>query len=477
MMTHSLIGKFALIFWLLYVAVIPSLFLFIHYSVSSVLNDSEKAKIELVTQTLNPIISTYLTFDQRDMLSDTMRTFFQNPNILRVSLIDTNQHVIFEQHYPHSKIQETVTISEPVIDVITHQTQGTLVISYANTFVRDLQYKLFMQLTLLSLLALLLFSITYWYFRNQIFILRQLSHWMGNFSLDKTIEPFRSSNTNTEIMTITASANKMIEVIDDYRCQMEQINNELESRIESEIAQRREKEHLLIHQSRLAAMGEMIESIAHQWRQPLNIIGLAVADITMKSTLGLLKDSEIEKNSAIINNNLAFMSNTIDDFRNFFNTDKESLYFDPLQPIQEIFALLGEQLHYANITYHLHKKCDGEIFGVVNEFKQVILNILNNAQEAIRTKQDRVGGEIEVTVHCDENHLYIDISDTGGGVPPAIVERIFEPYFTTKLHNKGTGIGLYMSKVIIEQHFEGTLSVSNTAEGALFKLTMALRQS
>lgn len=477
MMTNSLIRKFALIFWLLYIAVIPSLFLFIHYSVSSVLNDSEKAKIELLTQTLNPVISTYLTFDQRDMLSDTMHTFFQNPNILRVSLIDTNHHLIFEKHSSDSKTQETITISEPVIDVITHQTQGTLVISYANTFVRDLQYKLFMQLTLLSLLALLLFSITYWYFRNQIFILRQLSNWMGNFSLDKTIEPFRSSNTNTEIMTIIASANKMIEVIDDYRCQMEQINNELENRIESEIAQRREKEHLLIHQSRLAAMGEMIESIAHQWRQPLNIIGLAVADINMKRTLGLLKDNEIEKNSTIINNNLAFMSNTIDDFRNFFNTDKESLYFDPIQPIQEIFALLGEQLHYANITYHLHRKCDREIFGVVNEFKQVILNILNNAQDAIKTKQDRMGGAIDVTLHCDANHLYIDISDTGGGVPPAIFERIFEPYFTTKLHNKGTGIGLYMSKVIIEQHFEGMLSVSNTAKGALFRLTMALKES
>jgi len=473
-MTHSLIGKFAWVFWLLYIAVITPIYVFIHVNVSSVLNESERSKIELVTQTLKPVISTYLTFDQQDMLSDTIRTFFQNPNILDVSLIDANDNVIYEQHYPHSKTQETITLSEPLIDPITHQLQATLIISYSNNFVDELHTKLFMQLIFLSLFALLIFSITYWYFRKQFFVLRLLSNWMGNYSMDKTSEPFKSDNTNYEIMTITTSANKMVETIDDYRCQMEQINNELEHRVENEISKRREKEQLLVQQSRLAAMGEMIESIAHQWRQPLNIIGLAVANLTMKRTLGLLENDEIDKNSAIINNNLAFMSNTIDDFRNFFNIDKECLSFDPAQPIEEVFALLGEQLRYSNITYHVHKHCDQEIFGVVNEFKQVILNIINNAQDAIKSKQDQNGGKIEVTLRCDAHHLFIDIGDTGGGVPSVIVERIFDPYFTTKLHNKGTGIGLYMSKVIIEQHFEGSLSVSNTDDGALFTLTLAL---
>jgi signal transduction histidine kinase len=266
----------------------------------------------------------------------------------------------------------------------------------------------------------------------------------------------------------------MVETIDNYRCQMEQINNELENRVEREITQRREKEQLLIHQSRLAAMGEMIESIAHQWRQPLNIIGLAVTDITMKQTLGLLGHEEIEKNISIIDNNLAFMSNTIDDFRNFFSTDKESVSFSPLEPVRDIFTLLEEQLRYANITYQINEVCDKEIFGVINEFKQVILNILNNAQEAIRSLHIETPGKIEVTLRCDPNYLFIDISDTGGGVPPAIVDRIFEPYFTTKLHNKGTGIGLYMSKVIIEQHFEGYLSVKNLQAGACFTLAIPL---
>lgn len=474
-MTHSLIGKFAWVFWLLYIAVIAPIFIFIQINVSSVLNDSERAKIELVTQTLTPIISTYLTFDQQEMLSDVMRTFFQNPNILKVSLIDVNHTVIFEQHYPHSKIQETITLSTPVVDSITHQPQATLVIHYSNNFVHDLQTKLFMELLLLlSLFALLIFSITYWYFRKQFFVLRLLSNWMGSYTIDKTTQPFQSDNTNSEIITITSSANKMLETIDSYRRQMEQINNELENRVEIEIIQRREKEQLLIHQSRLAAMGEMIESIAHQWRQPLNIIGLAVAEIDMKRSFGVLAEEEIEKNSTIINNNLAFMSNTIDDFRNFFNTDKKSVHFDPIVPIHEIFALIGEQLRYANITYRIDEQCQEEIFGVVNEFKQVILNILNNAKDAIKGKHDSTEGKIDVTLRCDANRFYIDISDTGGGIPPSIQERIFEPYFTTKLHEKGTGIGLYMSKVIIEKHFEGSLSVSNNREGACFTLSIPL---
>lgn len=475
-MTKSLIGKFAWVFWLLYIAVIAPIFIFIQINVSSVLNESEKAKIELVTQTLKPIISTYLAFDQEDMLSDTIRTFFQNPNILDVSLVSVENKVIFEQHYPHSKIEEKITFSTPINDPITHQVQANLVISYSNNFVHELQYKLFMQLTLLSLFALLIFSITYWYFRKQFFVLRLFSNWMGNYTINKHSEPFKSDNTNTEIKTITSSANKMVETIDNYRDQMEQINNELENRIESEIIKRREKEQLLIHQSRLAAMGEMIESIAHQWRQPLNIIGLALADINMKRALGLDENEEFEKNNSIINNNIAFMSNTIDDFRNFFNKDKESVSFDPIQPINEIFNLLGEQLHYANITYQIEKQCDENIFGVANEFKQVILNIVNNSKDAIKSKPDHHGGKIEVTVRCDSRHLYVDISDTGGGVPPEILERIFEPYFTTKLHTKGTGIGLYMSKVIIEQHFKGTVSVSNSDDGAIFTLTMALRE-
>lgn len=221
-------------------------------------------------------------------------------------------------------------------------------------------------------------------------------------------------------------------------------------------------------------MGEMIESIAHQWRQPLNIIGLAMSNIEMKRQLGLLNDTEIQNNSDIINTNLTFMSNTIDDFRNFFNLNKERVSFKPAQPINDIFHLLSEQLSYAKITYAIHNECSEEIYGVVNEFKQVILNIVNNAKDVIIATSNQNGGKIDVVLRCEGQRLIIDISDTGGGVPPTIAKRIFEPYFTTKFQKQGTGIGLYMSKVIIEQHFEGSISVSNNLQGAIFTINLPL---
>jgi len=471
---HTLIGKFAFVFWFLYIAVIVPMFIFIQMHSSAVLNDEERSKINLVTNTLKPIISIYLSFDQQDMLSETMRTFFQNPSISRVLLSDTHKKTIFEQSIAHPKVKEVITLSESLNDPITGEVQATLYISYTNTHAQELQNKLFNQLLFLSLFALVLFTFTYLYFRKQFFVLRHISDWMGDYTVDKTTKPFEGENNNTEIRTIISSTNKMLGTIDNYRAQMEEINAKLEDRIETEVERRRQKEQLLIHQSRLAAMGEMIESIAHQWRQPLNIIGLAMSNIEMKRQLGVLNETEIISNSDIINTNLTFMSNTIDDFRNFFNLNKEKIAFKPAQPISEIFHLLSEQLHYAKITYTIHNECSAEIHGVVNEFKQVILNIINNAKDVIVSKSDHSGGKIDIVLRCEMNRMIIDISDTGGGVPPEIAKRVFEPYFTTKFQKQGTGIGLYMSKVIIEQHFEGSISVSNNSQGAVFTINVPL---
>lgn len=471
---HSLIGKFAIIFWFLYIAVIIPMFIFIQMNSSTVLNNEERSKINLVSNTLKPIISTYLSFDQQDMLSETMRTFFQNPSISRVVLTDTNEKPIFEQFSSGHKIKGTITLSERIKDPITGELQATLYITYSNTHAQELQNKLFDQLVVLSLFVLALFSFTFFYIRKQFLVLHQISDWIGDYAVDKTTQPFQSNNNNTEIKTIISSTNKMLGTIDNYRYEMEEINAKLEQRIEAEVEQRRQKEQLLIHQSRLAAMGEMIESIAHQWRQPLNIIGLAMSNIDMKRQLGILSETEIQNNSDIINTNLTFMSNTIDDFRNFFNRNKEQITFKPIQPINAIFHLLSEQLHYAKITYAIHNECSADIHGVVNEFKQVILNIVNNAKDAIVTRADQAGGKIDVVIRCEDNRILIDISDTGGGIPSDIAKRVFEPYFTTKFQKQGTGIGLYMSKVIIEQHFEGTISVSNNLQGAVFSINIPL---
>lgn len=471
---HSLIGKFAILFWSLYLAVIIPIFITIKINSADILNEEEHSKIQLVTDTLKPIIATYLSFEQKDMLSETMHTFFQNQSIVHVVLTDTHEKPIFEQYRPLANTEQTITLFEPINDPITGEHQATLYISYSNAHAQEMQDKLLTQLVLLSLFAFMIFSFTYLYFRKQFFVLRQISEWIGKYTVDMTTKPFEHNSNNVEIQTIITSTNKMLGTIDNYRHQMEEINLKLEQRIEFEVEQRRQKEQLLIHQSRLAAMGEMIESIAHQWRQPLNIVGLAMSNIDMKRQLGLLNDVELQSNSDIINTNITFMSNTIDDFRNFFNLNKERITFKPIQPINDICHLLSEQLHYAKITYAVHNECNEEIYGVVNEFKQVILNIINNAKDAIASYEG--GGKIDILLRCGKNHLFIDISDTGGGIPTEIATRIFEPYFTTKFQKQGTGIGLYMSKVIIEQHFGGSISVSNNESGAVFTIQIPLEQ-
>lgn len=420
------------------------------------------------------MISTYLSFEQKEMLTDTMRTFFQNPSIIRVVLKDKDAKVIFEQTASNTTTKSFITIKEDLNDPITQQPLATLYISYSNKHAQELQNKLFDQLVLFSLFAFIVFSFTFLYFRKQFFVLGQISNWISDYTIDKTTKPFICKNQNMEIQTIISSTNKMLETIDNYRHQMEQINAQLEQRIDSEVENRRQKEQLLIHQSRLAAMGEMIESIAHQWRQPLNIIGLAMSNMEMKRQLGILNDSEIQNNSHIINANLTFMSNTIDDFRNFFNLNKEQTPFKPIDPLLHILHLLGEQLSYAKITYEIDNQSDNEIYGVENEFKQVILNIINNAKDAIATLKNQEGGKIHIRIESEDQYILLHISDTGGGVPEEIAKRIFEPYFTTKFQKQGTGIGLYMSKVIIEQHFEGSISVSNNLQGAVFTIRIPL---
>lgn len=472
---NSLIGKFAITFWLLFIAVIAPMVIFNHVNYSDVLTSEERSKIELVSDTLHPMIETYLSFEQHELLSETLEIFFQNQSIVSVILTDIYEKPIYEKHRSSSNMKGSITLSKRVQDPITKEPLGTLYLHYSNAHSQALSDKLFDQLILLSLFALMLFSFAFLYFRKQFFVLKQISEWIGEYSFNKTTKPFKYNNHNREIQTIISSANKMLGTIENYKEQMEHINTKLEQRIEIEVAQRRQKEQLLIHQSRLAAMGEMIESIAHQWRQPLNVIGLAISNIDMKRQLGILDDTELQNNSEIITTNITFMSNTIDDFRNFFNLNKEQVAFKPIKPINDIFHLLSEQLHYSKITYAVHNDCNEEIYGVVNEFKQVILNIVNNAKDAIAIHEE--GGKIDIFLRCGKNHLFIDISDTGGGISSEIIPRIFEPYFTTKFQKQGTGIGLYMSKVIIEQHFGGKISASNNDLGAVFTIQLPLRRS
>lgn len=261
--------------------------------------------------------------------------------------------------------------------------------------------------------------------------------------------------------------------------QLRDMNVHLERRVNEEIESRRRHEQLLIQQSKLAAMGEMIGAIAHQWRQPLNAIGLMIQNLQDAHTFGELDREYIEKFISDGMFQIEFMSRTIDDFRNFFRPTKEKEVFDVMKAVEEVLNILRAQLSGNFVRTGFKRELRSPIFvsGYPNEFKQVLLNLINNSKDAILGEREKGRlenneGEILVSVHEEGGKSVISILDNGGGIPENIIDRIFEPYYTTKDPGKGTGIGLYMSKTIIENNMGGSLKARNTGGGAEFTVIL-----
>jgi len=273
--------------------------------------------------------------------------------------------------------------------------------------------------------------------------------------------------------------------------QLEALTRDLEHRVEQEVALRTKNEQMLVQQSKLAAMGEMLGAIAHQWRQPLNALGLLVQNLKDAHSFGELDREYLERTVQKSMAQIQHMSATIDDFRNFFQPDKDKTSFDAMHAVGDVLALLSAQLAANDIGYRLTCRTHGRVFeneadivpcpektitGSRNEFEHVILNLINNAREAIldRREQGSPGrGELSFDFSAENGRVIIRVEDNGGGIDPKILGRIFEPYFTTKDPTKGTGLGLYMSKVIIEDHMDGTIAAANGEKGAVFTITLA----
>ncbi len=246
----------------------------------------------------------------------------------------------------------------------------------------------------------------------------------------------------------------------------------LEDKVEEETNKRIEKDKFLIHQSKLASMGEMIGNIAHQWRQPLNqlsLINITLDTLMRKDRLNL---EIFEKYFEQTNSTIQSMSQTINDFRYFFQPDKEISTFTISSIFDESLKFLKEGLSRHFIDIEIAEYSDYEIVGHKNELVQVLLNLVNNSKDAIvlTHKQD---GKISLSVKRDE-YIKIKLQDNGGGIDDKIIDKVFEPYFTTKFKEEGTGIGMYMSKMIIEQSMGGNLYIENRDDGVLVTIILPL---
>lgn len=254
-------------------------------------------------------------------------------------------------------------------------------------------------------------------------------------------------------------------------CRNEKRLRELSGAFEHQIHRNEANEKLMISQSRMAIMGEMIGMIAHQWRQPITIIGLVSSNSILNIQLGEMNEGQLLKDLELIDKQIQFLSQTIDDFRNFFRPNKLPQRISYGELCDEIYSILGKSFESQRIRLNFEGDRSIAFTTYKNELLQVFLNILNNARDAF-VDNNVPHPEITLELRAQSQKALFLVRDNAGGIPQEILTRIFEPYFSTKDEKHGTGLGLYMSAIIVEKHLGGTIRVSSSPEGSVFALSI-----
>ena len=230
----------------------------------------------------------------------------------------------------------------------------------------------------------------------------------------------------------------------------------------------------MLAQSKQAAMGEMISMIAHQWRQPISVIGMSVNNMLIDIELGELSEDGVKGCGSEILTEVDYLSKTIDDFRGFFKPSKKK----ELANLQSIFDntknIIGKSLENSAIDLIINIEENIKLKIYKSELLQVLLNLINNAKDALQDS-DTDSKKIELQAYKEDDFIVFKICDNAGGVELGIIDKIFEPYFSTKLQKNGTGLGLYMSKIIVDKHLLGKIWVENSSNGACFMIKIPLK--
>lgn len=246
----------------------------------------------------------------------------------------------------------------------------------------------------------------------------------------------------------------------------------------------KKKEKIMNEQTKLAAMGEMLANIAHQWRQPLNIISITASNLKLQNSLEEIVNQNIQDSLDLILKTTKHLSDTIDTFSDFLKTNKNKSLFNVNENIKSSIALVESFFRNFNIKIVLDLHDDIQIYNMSNEFSQAIINILNNAKDAINLNLKEEDEKIiKISTKKIDNNIEITFTDNAGGIDETIINKIFEPYFTTKHKYQGTGLGLYITRKIINSSMEGEIYVKNKSfiyegkeyKGAMFKIVLPLK--
>ncbi len=243
--------------------------------------------------------------------------------------------------------------------------------------------------------------------------------------------------------------------------------------LKDELKRSKQKDKTLLQQSKLAQMGEMISMIAHQWRQPLTAISATASDLYMKNMLGNYDNKYFDNKLESIDDLSQHLSKTIDDFRNFYKEDnkKEEVLYSTI--VEGALQIVLTSLKEKSIKVTTDFKCKTKINTLPNELRQVILNLIKNSEDILIEKGIK-DPYIDIKTYEDDEYSYLKISDNGGGIPKNVIDKIFDPYFSTKTQKDGTGLGLYMSQIIVRDHSNGDLIVTNNKNGACFTIKIPI---
>ena len=459
----------------------------------------ETEKAHLIATTIEPLLAINIFLQMDFKIEQIARQLLENPYILAVRVFQkgTLIHETTAAGY-QADSKEAFSITQDIHEPNSKEVIGVLELVYSSKRYNALIDE-YTELNMLLLLGLCLFFLLFsLYVKKLLFPLRNIANTLKNCTPECTINIPYTAERN-EIGLISSSLNELQQRISEYSKQQQDINqlleeqvrqrteelqkaydelnlykNHLEERVQEEVAKNREQTTQMLNQSRLAQMGEMISMIAHQWRQPLAAISSISGTLSMDVIMDEYKKEFFEERLNAIADLTQHLSSTIDDFRGFFKDTKEkkestleALKNDSLQIIEPTLVSHG-------ILLHNDCKESDSIVTYPNELKQVILNIIKNAEDNLLEKKVD-NPHIWFRTYHKEGMACLSIEDNGGGIPEAIMDKIFDPYFSTKKQKDGTGLGLYMSKTIIEEHCQGKLNAQNTPQGVCFEIALPLQ--
>jgi len=294
--------------------------------------------------------------------------------------------------------------------------------------------------------------------------LKQITELKKDFEIkekEKENEIFRLRNIELK------NKNKLIQ---SQKRKLKTLNIDLQKKLSKQLEIMRQKDQMLMLQSKQASMGEMLACIAHQWRQPLNGISLITQNLMDGWEFDEFDQEFLYKNCHSTLDLVEFMNNTINDFRDFFRPELAAGDFNLKDIVQKTMRFVEHSLKQSNIDVEMDLK-DITAHGFPNYYSQVVMNIINNARDALEDKKvEKPVIMIKSFISSHSKHAVLTIEDNAGGIKSDVISQIFNPYFSTKTKEKGTGLGLYMSKVIIESNMKGNLTVKNTPSGACFRI-------